>query len=116
MEFNGLIVRLAHHCRHVHHETMIKTNFLFALPVLALVAACDTAVLPAPGPAGADTCGAAQFGTLIGQPVGNGGPFLDSGKTYRVIYPDDAVTTDFSAERLNVKVDGSGVIQSINCG
>jgi hypothetical protein len=34
----------------------------------------------------------------------------------RVIYPDTAVTMDYSADRLNFEVDRTGRITRVNCG
>jgi hypothetical protein len=34
----------------------------------------------------------------------------------RVIYPDTAVTMDYSADRLNFEVDRSGRIIRVSCG
>ncbi len=34
----------------------------------------------------------------------------------RVIWPGQAVTMDYSATRLNVRVDSMGIVQSLSCG
>ncbi|QEM80396.1 I78 family peptidase inhibitor [Halomonas binhaiensis] len=37
-------------------------------------------------------------------------------KTLRVLRPGDAATMDFRQDRLNVKLDDSDVIESLDCG
>jgi len=34
----------------------------------------------------------------------------------RVIGPDTAVTMDYSPERINIRVDGRGLITAVDCG
>lgn len=36
--------------------------------------------------------------------------------TYRVVWPDDVVTTDFVEDRLEIAVDGSGIVTGLRCG
>lgn len=60
------------------------------------------------------SCGAAGLEGLVGQPLavlpdGNWG-------TLRLIHPGDAVTEDFSASRLNVYLDGGGIVRNLACG
>lgn len=102
---------------------------IFLIAPLLLVAACGatstltgpaTGAAPAetggpPAVAGEDTCGAAPFVSLIGQPVGDAAAFRDAGLTFRVIYPGDAVTADFSPTRLNIIADTFGTITAMEC-
>lgn len=37
-------------------------------------------------------------------------------KTLRVVRPGEAVTRDFSSQRLNLDVDGAGTITAVRCG
>ncbi|MBA1194464.1 hypothetical protein G7007_16635 [Pseudomonas entomophila] len=40
-----------------------------------------------------------------------------SGAQYaRILKPDDMVTLEYRSERLNLNVDGQGVVNRINCG
>lgn len=96
---------------------MIKIRPLAALAVTLTLAACAEGVPggPAATPPTADTCGAASFQYLVGQDVS---PVLATTFTtpIRIIRPDEAVTMDFSAERLNFRVDGNEIVQSVTCG
>jgi hypothetical protein len=60
-----------------------------------------------------DTCGAAQYSAMIGQNIAAVTFPAESG--IRIIQPNTPVTMDFSAERLNVIVDGNGIITSLEC-
>lgn len=89
------------------------------LPICALAAtlalsACAE-VMPATEAPAEDTCGAAAFQNLIGQDVS---PVFATTFTtpIRVIRPDDAVTMDFQAERLNFRVDANEIVRSVTCG
>ncbi|MGJ8546876.1 MAG: I78 family peptidase inhibitor [Sulfitobacter sp.] len=93
---------------------MMKT-----LPLLLLLAACGTGgQSPAPVAvlASNDSCNSRQFIALVGAPIGVGSAFLESGATYRVIYPGDAVTLDFDPARINVNVDDQGLVKNFTCG
>ena len=60
-------------------------------------------------------CGATQMGYLVGQQVGE--VDLDSLSGHiRLIYPDTAVTEDYSPARLNLDLTESGVILRPWCG
>lgn len=70
---------------------------------------------PAPTDAAADTCNMAQYSALVGKPATD--PAVPAaGPTVRIIKPDTQVTMDFSATRLNIEVNGSGVITGMKCG
>lgn len=60
-----------------------------------------------------DTCGAAQYRAMIGSNIAAVTFPADSG--IRIIQPDTMVTQDFSAQRLNVIADASGIITSLEC-
>ncbi|MCU0854831.1 MAG: I78 family peptidase inhibitor [Rhodobacteraceae bacterium] len=95
--------------------------FFLALPVL--LAACEVQGtdlppigLPEAEPvAEADTCGAARYASLVGQPkaVVDRTTFPEG---TRVILPGTAVTMDFRAERLNVLIDGNAAVERVYCG
>lgn len=62
-----------------------------------------------------DACGAKALTHLIGKKLGDAGVPAASPKV-RHIGPGDAVTEDLRIERLNLYVNGAGVIEMINCG
>ena len=86
----------------------------FALiPMLALAACVQPANTPpdAPPP---DECKAAGLQGLVGQPKSILSTMLLPAGS-RVIGPGDAVTADYSPERLNVEIDTSGRIDKVSC-
>lgn len=102
---------------------------LMSVALMALAACSETtvntedSVAPIADPAAApttaaeataqDTCGAAQYSALVGAPLAAASFPADSG--IRIIQPDSAVTQDFRPDRINVIVDASGTITSIEC-
>jgi hypothetical protein len=60
-----------------------------------------------------DTCGAAQYNSLIGSNFA--AVTLPAGANIRIIQPNQPVTQDFSAQRLNIVVDSNGIITSLEC-
>lgn len=96
---------------------------LFFLTLPVLLAACEVQGtdmpplgLPEAEPvAEADTCGAARYASLVGQPKA-----VVDRTTFpqgtRVILPGTAVTMDFREERLNVLIDGNAVVERVYCG
>ncbi len=83
-----------------------------------LLAGCVSAPVPPPvlvPPALVGDCGAGGLAALVGRPVADlpaSGPW----KTLRVIRPGMMVTMEYSATRLDVAVDGSGLILKLSCG
>jgi len=86
---------------------------LFAVLIAPLLlAACVEPEVP---PQGSDACGAADRQYLVGQP----GVVLDGmrfSQDVRVIQPGSAVTMDYLAGRLNIRLDAADVIQQVSCG
>lgn len=90
------------------------------LGLALVVSACVPATEPFPGggdpgAGSVNQCGALDLQYLVGAPAAE----LDRmrfNKPVRVIYPDTAVTMDFSADRLNFYVDASGRIMRVTCG
>lgn len=84
-----------------------------ALAGLALIAsaACQPV---ADRPAQPDDCNSAAYQSLVGTAVEaadfSGHPLV------RIIPPNSAVTMDYRAERLNVEIDETGLIQRLYCG
>ena len=88
---------------------------LFALIMLA---GCSATVMPATPPVPLpqdDTCNAADYATLVGQPATALERVLLLGKV-RVIRPDQPVTMDFRQDRINFVIDGDDRIAAITCG
>jgi hypothetical protein len=85
-----------------------------ALICVALALAACVPVT-APDPVDRDACRASGSASLVGQ----SGDIL-AAMTFplgtRVIYPDTAVTEEFSPERLNIVIGRSGRIDEVYCG
>ncbi|UFS65926.1 hypothetical protein LO749_05015 [Paracoccus denitrificans] len=89
-------------------------RFLLLAPLCAL-AACVEAMPPAQVPQpGADSCNAASFRGLVGQPRGVLDRMTLPAGT-RIIGPRDAVTMDFNAGRMNFEIGEDGRIAKIGC-
>ena len=100
----------------------MKKFALLALPFLAAACVQEGPRLPPVGIAAEagsavaeDTCGAARFTFLVGEPQsaleGVGFP-----AETRIIPPDTVVTQDFRADRLNVVIDGNAEVERVYCG
>jgi hypothetical protein len=98
------------------------------LTVLLGLAACTTTTAPNTGgsvsqpvsqnayPQGLDdTCGAVSYAVLIGQD-GTALERILILREVRVIRPGSIVTQDYSPERLNFRINESGVISELTCG
>ncbi len=68
-----------------------------------------------PEPAGPDSCGADRYAALLGQPR-DAVEAADFDQPVRVIAPGDAVTMDFSPNRINFALDAAGQVMRITCG
>ena len=98
---------------------------LALIPALITLAACtppvptlpplDRAAAPQTVAGPADSCGAAGLQVLVGQDVAL---FESQSRTgpSRILRPGQAATTDFSAQRVNVAVDGQNRVTRITCG
>lgn len=83
--------------------------------VLSLAACVPPAPPEAPQPVPpADLCKSADYKGLVGQPRSVLATMLLPAGT-RIIGPDDAVTADYRAERLNVEVGAGGRIEQVAC-
>jgi hypothetical protein len=92
----------------------------FAAAALIGLAACEPlppngnpGPLP-PAPVPTDECGAGGYKGLVGQPREVLTPMKFPIGT-RVIGPDDAVTADYRADRLNIEYGRSGLIEKVGC-
>ncbi|TMV06929.1 hypothetical protein FGK63_12480 [Ruegeria sediminis] len=94
--------------------------YRFVLILTALAACTDTQVpvesvaAPEPAPVDLAFCKGESFANSVGQPVSTIQSSLPD--KARVLGPDDIATQDYRVDRLNVFVDGSGVIQRLTCG
>ena len=82
------------------------------------LAACIGVPPPVTQPGGIipqSTCGADRLQAFVGQPVGLL-PNTDPTVILRIIRPGDAVTEDFSLQRLNARLDAQDRITSLTCG
>lgn len=103
-------------------------TLLTAVAALTMLAACgqtttvttpadtpEAPVVAAPANAAEataqDTCGASQYAAMVGQNVAA----VTVPEGTRTIAPDTMVTQDFRADRLNMIVDATGVIQRFEC-
>ena len=80
-----------------------------------LVAACTSPVaVDAPPDQSSDACGASGYQSLVGQPLA--AATFPATLDVRMINPGEAVTMDYRADRLNVELDGAGIIRVVRCG
>lgn len=89
-------------------------HFLLILPLCALAACVQPEPPATPPPEGADTCGAARYQGLVGQPRA----VLDKmtlPPAARVIGPRDPVTMDLRVDRINFEIGENGKIARIGC-
>lgn len=94
---------------------MTKTALLTALAASALLAACEPIpTAPAEPDIPTDACGAAGYQGLIGQRREVLSQMTFPMNT-RVIGPEDAVTSDFRTERLNIEYGRNGRIEKVSC-
>lgn len=82
-------------------------SFLF----LAALAGCAAPVTQAPS----DACGARDLAWLVGEPESLLAAMIFEDTT-RFIGPEDAVTMDYSADRLNIVTGADGRIIRVYCG
>ena len=82
-------------------------------PADDMQAGADEAVTPAPETA-APSC---AFDFLIGQTFEQAEEQVKPlDRPYRIIKPGDAVTQDYSPDRINLNVDETGMVTSVTCG
>ena len=78
-----------------------------------LLAACQP--VPPAGGAGPDACGAGAAQSLLGQPARVLATMKFAPPT-RILRPGDAMTEDFSLQRLNIEIDLHETISGVRCG
>ena len=95
------------------------TKHLVSVVSILWLAGCQMSApqvsLPNLGNDMVENCGAEDLQNLIGQPKS----VLDSmrfSQTLRVIEPGMMVTEDYSPSRLNIYVNGAGIISELRCG
>jgi|GEM_PF-76936 len=91
---------------------------LLALPLL--LGSCSASQEPKPDTRAETNCDDSKVQDLIGQ---NRSGYLErqagqaaGATTVRVLRPDDVVTMEFNAQRLNLHVDPGDVIYKVSCG
>jgi hypothetical protein len=83
-------------------------------PVVEPAAVVPVEPAPPVVEAPADTCGLAQYASLIGKPITEPGVPAE-GPNVRYIRPNTQVTMDFREDRLNVDIDASETITGFRC-
>ncbi|MCZ0960399.1 I78 family peptidase inhibitor [Paracoccus benzoatiresistens] len=90
-----------------------RTLFI-GLAATAVLAACEPMPAEPLPDAAPDTCRASAYQGLVGQPIE-----VLAAMTFpigtRRIGPDDAVTSDFRPERLNIEYGSTGRIEKVSC-
>lgn len=84
----------------------------YAVPLLVLLAACTSNEIPTRDPV--PSCGAVGYSAFIGGPVA-ALEAQELPRSARILRPDQAITLDFSPDRLTIDVDQSGRVSSITC-
>ena len=106
---------------------LLKTSLISAmLACLALLAGCaapgtpptGTSPMPPPPPGTACNAQGAQFaiGKAPGASVVEEARQRSGSYMARVLRPNQAVTMEFNAQRLNLELDAAGVIRRVRCG
>ena len=93
----------------------VMRPLLFSLVAAILVQACTPVPLPPAPQPDLTSCNAVGLEGLIGAPASLL-PTDGEWSALRIINPGQAVTMDYSATRLNVRVNEAGIIQSLSCG
>lgn len=86
------------------------TSLILCLPFV--LAGCVVAV---PAPVQSDQCGASDLQYLVGQ-RGRVLQGMRFSQDLRVIQPGTAVTMDYRADRLNIRISDRDVIVEVACG
>lgn len=98
---------------------MIDLRLMTAAAALAGLAACAQMTGDGDAPVdvaqGEDACGAAGFQTLVGTSVGTLDPSTLP-EPRRILFPGQAATLDFAAERLNVEIGSDDLVARVYCG
>lgn len=95
-------------------DTMTARSLILALTATAILAACEPVPVEPLPDTPPDDCRASAYQGLVGQPVS-----VLTAMTFpigtRQIGPDDAVTSDFRPERLNIEYGRTGLIEKVSC-
>ncbi len=91
------------------------------IPLVILLAACtdtsipeDVAATPQAASVELAFCKGEPFADSVGQPVSS--IQADLPERARILGPDDIATQDYRIDRLNVYVNGAGIVQRLACG
>ena len=98
---------------------MMRAAPLALLTTLMLMNACATSPTPPPAAAGGE-CNAAQAQFAVGRQLDSqlraDAQQRAGAKTLRVYRSGDAITMDFSTQRLNLETDATGKVIKASCG
>lgn len=93
---------------------MNARSLVLGLAATAALAGCEPMPAEPLPDAAPDACRASAYQGLVGQPVS-----VLSAMTFpigtRQIGPNDAVTSDFRPERLNIEYGSTGRIEKVSC-
>ena len=87
---------------------------LLILPLLAACAGTATTTTPTGRPIGGDACGAAQYASKVGGPMGD--LRYPPEQEARLINPGEMVTMEYNPDRLNIEIDKAGRVVAVTCG
>lgn len=96
---------------------MSARSAMLLAAVLAVTACAPQAVIGPAAPLPPETaplCDAARYAALVGQPAAA----LDRATlpaSHRVVCADCAMTMDYSADRLTIRLDAEGKVASVAC-
>lgn len=87
---------------------------------LTLISCRDDRPVPLPGPPHNRVCNAAGVQNLVGRPMNSGNRAVarrvSGASVVRILRPGQAVTMEFRQDRLNLDVNGRGIITGARCG
>ena len=93
---------------------MNARTLALGLTAMAVLAACEPMPVEPQPIAPPDDCRASAYQGLVGQPVAVLGAMTFPIGT-RQIGPNDAVTSDFRPDRLNIEYGPAGRIEKVGC-
>lgn len=95
----------------------MKKTLLIALPLITL-AGCYDGRPGMPGPVRECRAGAAQrfVGAPFRQGVARQAQRAAGARSVRVLYPGQAATMDYRADRLNIQVGERNIVRGVTCG
>lgn len=92
-------------------------KIIASVMILLLSAACAgtaTTTTPTGRPSGGGACGAAEYASNVGGPLGD--LRYPPAQEARLINPGEMVTLEYNPDRLNIEIDKAGRIVALTCG